>query len=63
MGLYKDPDIVAGIKKKTLEWIGHVVRMDQGRTVNKNIWEETGGKYKKGKTKIEMAGRSAGDKG
>jgi hypothetical protein len=39
MELYKDIDIVAGINKKRLEWIGHVVRMDQGRTVNKNIWE------------------------
>jgi hypothetical protein len=29
--LYKDLDILADIKKKRLEWIGHVVRMDQGR--------------------------------
>jgi len=29
--LYKDLDTVAYIKKKRLEWIGHVVRMDQGR--------------------------------
>jgi hypothetical protein len=33
--LYKDVDIVAGIKKKRLEWIGHVVRMDHGRVVKK----------------------------
>ena len=33
--LYKDLDIVAGIKKNKLEWIGHAVRMDQGRTVKK----------------------------
>jgi hypothetical protein len=33
--LYKDLDIVADIKKKRLEWTGHVVRMDQGRTVKK----------------------------
>jgi hypothetical protein len=33
--LYKDLHIVADIKKKRLEWIGHVVRMDQGRTVKK----------------------------
>jgi hypothetical protein len=30
-----DLDIVADIKKKRLEWIGHVVRMYQGRTVKK----------------------------
>ena len=33
--LYKDLDIVAGIKRKRLEWIGHVVRMDQGKSVKK----------------------------
>ena len=33
--LYKDLDIVADIKKKIIEWIGYVVRMDQGRTVKK----------------------------
>jgi hypothetical protein len=33
--LYKDLHIVADIKEKRLQWIGHVVRMDQGRTVKK----------------------------
>jgi hypothetical protein len=33
--LYKELDIVADIKKKGLEWIGHVVRLVQGRTVKK----------------------------
>jgi len=33
--LYKDLVIVADIKKKRLEWIGHVVRMDRGRTFKK----------------------------
>jgi len=33
--LYTDLHIVANIKKKRLEWIGHVVRMNQGRTVKK----------------------------
>jgi hypothetical protein len=33
--LYKDIDIVADIKKKTLECVGHVVRMDKERTVTK----------------------------
>ena len=32
--LYRDLDLVADIKKKRLEWIGHVVRMDRGWTVN-----------------------------
>jgi len=29
--LYKHLDTVADIKKKRLDWIGHIVRMDQGR--------------------------------
>ena len=33
--LYKDLDIVAGIREKRLEWIGHVVGIDQGRRVKK----------------------------
>jgi hypothetical protein len=33
--LCKDLNIVTNIKKKKLEWIEHVVRMDQGRTVKK----------------------------
>ena len=33
--LCKDLDIVAGIRNKRLEWIGYVVRMDEGRTVKK----------------------------
>jgi hypothetical protein len=35
MALYKDLDTAADIKKKRLEWAGHVVRIDHGRTVNK----------------------------
>ena len=38
--LYKDLDIVAGIKKKNLGWIGHVVRMVQGRTIKKMFGSE-----------------------
>jgi hypothetical protein len=33
--LYTDLDTVARIKKKRLEWIGHWVRMDKGRAVEK----------------------------
>jgi hypothetical protein len=31
--LYKDLDILTDIKNKRLKWVGHVVRMDQGRVV------------------------------
>jgi hypothetical protein len=33
--LYKYLVIIAGIKKKRFEWIGHIVRMDQKRTIKK----------------------------
>jgi len=36
--LCKDLDIVADIKRKRFEWMGHVARTDQGRTV-KEIFE------------------------
>jgi hypothetical protein len=44
--LYKDLDIVVGIKKKRLEWIGHV-GMDQDRTVTK-IFESKPGEVEEG---------------
>jgi len=31
--LYEDLDIVADIKRKRFEWMGHVARMDRGRTL------------------------------
>jgi hypothetical protein len=33
--IHNDLDIVADIKKKRFEWIGHVTRMDRGSTVKK----------------------------
>ena len=33
--LYKGLDIVADVKRKRVEWITYVIRMDQGRTVKK----------------------------
>jgi hypothetical protein len=33
--LYRDAYIVAGIEEKRLEWTGHVVRVNQGRTFKK----------------------------
>jgi hypothetical protein len=42
--LCKYLDIVADIKKETLEWIGCVIRINQGRTVKKIFESKTGGK-------------------
>jgi hypothetical protein len=33
--LDKAPDLVADIKSKQLEWLGHVIRMNQRRVVKK----------------------------
>ena len=33
--MYKDLDVLADIKKRKLEWVGHVVRMDQVRKCKK----------------------------
>jgi hypothetical protein len=35
--MYRNLDTVADIKMRSLEWIGHIVRMDQERTVKENI--------------------------
>jgi hypothetical protein len=49
--LYKDLDIVAGIKNKRLEWILHVVRLVQGRTVKK-IFESNPEGSRKGRPRL-----------
>jgi len=41
--LYKHVDIAAGFRKKRLELIGHVARMDLGRTVKKIFESKTEG--------------------
>jgi len=47
--LYKYLDVVAGIKKKRFEWIGHAVRMDQRRTVKKILESKPEGSTKRGR--------------
>jgi hypothetical protein len=50
--LYKDLHIVADIKKKRLEWIGLVVRMDQGRTVKKIFESKLEGSRRWGRPRL-----------
>jgi len=47
--VYKNLDIVADIRKKRLEWNGHVVRMNQGRTAKKIFESKLEGNRKKGR--------------
>ena len=44
--------IVGDIVKKKLEWIGHVVRMDQGRTVKKIFESKTEGSIRRGRSRL-----------
>ncbi|PSN34850.1 hypothetical protein C0J52_24707 [Blattella germanica] len=37
--LYKNPNIITLIKTKRLEWIGHVSRMDGGRSIKRSLKE------------------------
>jgi len=50
--MYKDLDIVADIRKKRLEWTGHVVRIDQGRTVKKIFESKLEGSRRKGRPRL-----------
>ena len=50
--LYKDLDIVVGIKKKSLEWIGHVVRMVKGKTVKKIFGSKPDGNRRRGRHRL-----------
>ena len=61
--VYKDPDIVADIKRKRLEWIGHVVRMDQGRTVKKIFESKQEGSSRRGRPRQRWLESSVGDEG
>jgi hypothetical protein len=44
---FKSPNIVTAIKVHRLEWLGHVVRMDDARTVKKLLEGKPGGGRKK----------------
>jgi hypothetical protein len=49
---FKSPDILAVIKVRRLEWLGHVVRMDGERTVKKLLECKPGGGRKKGRPRL-----------
>ena len=50
--LFKHLDVAADIKKKSLEWIGHVVRMGQGRTVKKVFERKPEGNRRRGRPRL-----------
>jgi hypothetical protein len=50
--LHKYVDVVADVKLEILEWIGHVVRMDQGRTVKKIFESKPEGSRRRGRPSL-----------
>jgi len=49
--LYKEPNIVEGIKIRRLEWVGHIIRMEEERIPKKGSkrkfqYHKTSGKTK-----------------
>jgi len=50
--LYTDLDIVVDIRKKRLEWIGHVARIDRGRTVKKGFWSKPKESRRRGRPRL-----------
>jgi hypothetical protein len=50
--LCKDLDIEADVKEKRLQWIGHVVRMGQGRTVKKVFESKPEGNRGRGRPRL-----------
>jgi hypothetical protein len=50
--LYKDLCTVTDIKKKRLEWIGHVVSMDQGREVIKVLESKLAGSRRRERPRL-----------
>ena len=51
MTKYKTPDIVSRIKIRRLEWLGHVVRMNETRPVKK-IFERKLGRRGRGRPRL-----------
>jgi hypothetical protein len=47
---FKSPDIVSVVQVRRFEWLGHVVRLDGERAVNRLLKGKPGRGRKKGKT-------------
>ncbi|PSN53408.1 hypothetical protein C0J52_21382 [Blattella germanica] len=51
---YNSPDIVAEIKARRLEWLGHIIRMDDSRIPKKIINSKPEGKCNVGRQKLRL---------
>jgi hypothetical protein len=50
--LFEDSDIVADIKRKRMEWLRHLRRMDHGRVVMKVFESKPVGRKRKGRPRM-----------
>jgi hypothetical protein len=50
--VYRSPDIVTQIKVRSLEWLGHIIRMDGARMAKKVFVSEPEGRRDIGRPKL-----------
>ena len=53
---FKSPGMVTVIKVRRLEWLGHVVRVEGERTVQKLLQDEPDGRSKRGRPRLGWMG-------
>jgi hypothetical protein len=58
---YNDLDIVANIKKKRLEWIKHLIRMDNERVVKRIFENKLEGRRRMGRPRLRWLGDAEKD--
>jgi hypothetical protein len=49
---FKSPDIISVIKLRRLEWLGHVMRMNETRVARKILDDKPGGKRRRGRPRL-----------
>jgi hypothetical protein len=49
---FKSPDIISVIKLRILEWLGHVMRMNETRVARKILDHKPGGKRRRGRPRL-----------
>ena len=53
---FKSPDIVTVVKVRRFEWLGHAVRLDGERAVNRLLKGKPGGGRERRKTQFKVDG-------
>jgi ribosomal 50S subunit-associated protein YjgA (DUF615 family) len=50
--LYKDPDIVADLRRRRLQWLGHMIRMDDSKLIKRVLDGKPGGRRTIGRPRL-----------